>query len=207
MGLVDRIKNFDLKEHLVEATTFTIVSTPVYATLERVVFGFSPEESLTSRSIFTGLNYFGLALFYESGRESMSNLLKMGRRSDNLQTLHDVVYGATVSIGISLTVYGLSGVDSEKNILASLSSGVVGAVFGGLIGNAVETAKDFSGIKESGRYLARKFRGWSHRAKMGLMAATVAASVLITAGMYHSTPNDWQGIPIVKEYMLPNVKK
>ncbi|MEK6829702.1 MAG: hypothetical protein AABY15_06290 [Nanoarchaeota archaeon] len=197
--LIQKAKD-NLKTHFVGSTALLAASTPIFAVVETMGLGMSNEVSLNARLLAAGLTYGGLGFLAVKGRDSYRKFLKItDKTKERTQQIHDSVYGGLWNLAIAPPFYYAAGVRDIEQIAGGTAIGILfGLTSGGLMGYAIDTYRDLTGIKESAR-VPESIRNKSSKFKLGLAAAITATSIALTAGVYGITNEKKQEMPVKKQ--------
>jgi hypothetical protein len=136
---------------------------------------------------------------FTKGMDFSRKLFNVGdKTSEKMKQVHDTGYAIAYNAVIGPAFYYAAGVTDLKQMALGTLCGMGLAVFvGGPMGYAVDAYRDLSGIKDSER-LPNVIKRQSRAVKLGLAGLLAAASVGLTAGVYHLTP-DKQNIEIIQD--------
>jgi hypothetical protein len=184
----------ELYQHALSSTGQLTVATPFYATSEVVVSGMSDKVSCDSRLNAAILTYLGIGYALEVGRNFSQKLFGISSStSEKLQSRHDSLYFAAISIPYSLGLYAYSGETDVKKLALGTSFAVGISLFSGpALGYAMDIAKDIGEIAVCKR---EKYLNLTHRLSLGphmkklLGLGAVCASVALTGLLYYLTPD------------------
>ena len=187
--MIQKIKD-GLKTSFVDSTAVNAVCNPIFAGLETVVIGMSDDLSLSARLLGTGLTYAGLGTLISKGRDAYRKLVKVNENTrEGIQQLHDSIYMGLFCLGFDPLFYYAAGARDIEDIVGGTITGTLfGLTSGGLIGYAMDTFKDLTGIKESSR-IPLSIKNLSPKMKLGLVTAITTATIAINAGIYELTPD------------------
>ena len=177
-------------EHLIDSTAMNVALNPVFAAFETQVTGLSDETSLQARLLASGLSYAGLGVVFARGRDFSRNLFHISdSSSERAQTFHDTAYLALMNAGFAPVFYSLAGVrDPYELAIGSLIATGIGAASGGLFGYVIDVFRDLTGLQPSQR-LPAAIQRLSSKAKKGVAAGLVAASIGLMGGIYALNPD------------------
>ncbi|MDP3882211.1 MAG: hypothetical protein Q8Q31_05030 [Nanoarchaeota archaeon] len=177
-----------LAKHFVDSTALLAIPVPLYAAYETLLLGMKDIVSFTSKATIIGLTYAGLGFLVSEGRDLSKRLFGLTQESpERLQKKHDFFYFATINIPLSIGLYIYSGeTDWKKIALGTGLSSILGAVMGPVNGYIVDSARDVVHLEECKRTAYVKyFKHINPFLKTSLAPLTVAASIALTAGIYH----------------------
>src|SRR3989344_7038769 len=183
----------NLGKHLSDCTSMMIPGMPIFSAYENLIVGMSDEVSINTRLWMTGLSYAGFGSVVSRGRDLSKKLLGItAESSEKVQKIHDLIYFSSINIPFSIGVYYcLSGErDWSKIVIGTGFSCGFGALLGPLSGYAIDACRDMVGLDECHRpAYAKSIKKLSPNVKKGLVALSVAASIVLTAGGYKLSPD------------------
>ena len=175
----------NIKSYVIENTGLLLASTPIGA-LNDMVFGVSISKSLESKLKVIGGAYLGLGFIYVKGRDFSRKMFKMNKEgvSEKKKFAHDAIYNVCWSVPFSLAIYLSSGVDFETAKNVTISANIISFFSGPITGYTIDMFRDFAGFKKSDRKIPLVLKNTSKKTKKVLATGMLAASILLTAGVY-----------------------
>ena len=198
MKISQKVKD-GLKSHIVDSTAILASTNPLFAGLETMLLGMSDEVSLNARLLATGLTYGGFGFLISKGRDLYRKLMNVNENTkESTQKFHDALYMGLFQLGIAPAFYYVAGArDLNQIIGGTLTATAFGLSSGALVGYAIDSYRNLTGIKESPR-IPETIKNKSSKFKLVLAAAITAASIVLNAGVYQLTPDKKQETPKVK---------
>lgn len=179
---------YRVAEHLSDATSISAISAPIKAVTDQLS-GMSDAESIGSRIDMIKLNYLGFVQLLRI-RDWSKRKFGIDKISNKLPNyVHDAAFTLCVAMPIQAGVYMRNGVDSWKEMFATLGlSALVLGVFGGPLGQGIDGFRELMGVKESmnSPHIVKRI---SKKYRKAVGVGVVAASLALTAGLYHFIPN------------------
>lgn len=184
----------ELKEHFIDCTAMITASQPFYVALEKIIGACNEDyiiplnKSLQARFWTAAVAYGGMAWVYSKGRKLSRKVFHITEKSkERIQGVHDGLYTMAFS-GLTIGLVYLLSQETDTDKLA-LISGITAASAiprGFVIGYFIDTFKDLFNFKKCERpSYPQRIRNLSPRAKKGVLAATIAASLTLIGGMYY----------------------
>jgi len=180
----------NIKEHLVVSVAGLAEATPIFAFSEKVISGMSDQVSLDARYLATAITFAGSGWAYNKGRNLWRKRFDITQKSREwAQQKHDMIYGGLYSAALTGPIYLATGeTDPWKLGIGTLCAGAIGAFNGGVVGYTLDLFKDLMGLEDSVR-IPKLISSQSSGKKKGLAALICAASLAVTMGIYHFTPD------------------
>ncbi|MBS3169047.1 hypothetical protein J4210_01055 [Candidatus Woesearchaeota archaeon] len=183
------------KQYFSDSTAVSAATTPVYALLETGIARMPHDLSLDARLWAVGLGYCGLGALIGLGRDYSQRKFGITEQTrEAIRRLHDTVYSGAIVLASNPFFYLALGCRDFKEIaVGSVVGAAVGAAIGTPLGYAFDWFRDLTGVEPSKRMPAWMKQA-SSRTKKALAVGLVAASVSLTALVYHFVP-DQQDVP------------
>ncbi|MEK6888144.1 MAG: hypothetical protein AABX14_04325 [Candidatus Aenigmatarchaeota archaeon] len=182
-------KLFDaLKYHFIDSTAIITVTNPMYTALEMGPAGMSSETSMHARILGSVLTYVGFGSIYAQGRDLSKRMFGITESaSERVKILHDTLYNFVYLSALQPPFYYAAGSRNIKEIaIGTAGSALMGLFSGPVAGYAVDSFRDFTGLKESER-LPNFIKNQSPKTKKYAAALLTAASVGALATVYSLT--------------------
>ncbi len=191
-NMFEKVKD-NFTYHLVDSTALLAESIPIFAAFETGIAGMSNDVSINAKLIVAGLTYAGLGTALAKGRDWWRKTFKVGDTTTEIvQLLHDTAYMASFNLFASPTIYYASGSrDLEEIAIGTACSITLGSVNGGLLGYAIDTFRDLTGLKECERPSYPNFlKKQSPKVKKMIATGLVAGALGLTVGIYGLTQDE-----------------
>jgi len=156
------------------------------------------ERSFNGKIGVAAITYCGIGWAYGRLRQVSRKAFGINDKSkEYIQGIHDWVFTALYSSGVLIGGYTYANEHDWQKIGFALGlSAATQIVRGPLIGYAVDCYEDLLGFKECGRVTyPQAIKNLGKKAKLGVAALGVAASVGLIATIYSLTPSDWSNNP------------
>lgn len=189
---IKKISNW-FKYHIVDGTALLASSNPIYSAFEVGLAGMSNAISINARSFATGLTYLGMGTVFSKGRDFSRKAFHItDKTSEMIQSAHDIAYTAAFNLAVAPPIYLASGSRDLKEIAIGTGTAMAfSLVSGPLMGYAVDTFRDLTGLKKCERKTYPKFiRKQKPLIKKTLAGLLTAGSIALMAGIYSLTPNE-----------------
>jgi hypothetical protein len=192
-SLIGKIKE-NTSSHIIDGIAQATAYTPIFTGIELYINGMTDDVSLNARLLAVALTFGGFATLFGKGREKWRNQFNITQESpEKLQLKHDSLYGGAFNLGIVPFFYLAAGTSDPKELAFGTGMGIIfGLTSTPLIGYAMDTYKDFTGLAESPR-LPQKIKSLDKKVKIGLAGILTATSLALTAGIYQISPDKFEG--------------
>lgn len=176
-----------LRGYVTDSTALLVATTPIFAALETNLASMTNENSINARLLGTALTYAGTGLLYARGLDKSRNFFKLNKKTKGkVKFVHDASYGVLFNLLISPPFFYAAGVRDPWQIgIATATSMGMAVVAGGPVGYALDVFRDLAGTKNCERESYSKIvKNQSHYIKKAIATSLVAASIVLTCGVY-----------------------
>ncbi len=186
-------------KHLNEATSISVIATPIYAAMQNYI-DMAKESSLINRAVTLGLTYTVLGKIYTAGLERSQDFCGVDKKDTGLShiahdTLYSMIFAGLITPPLLLlgNIFGLSA-DNLMDIVSKTGGHMVmAAPVGWAIAYAIPSGKELMGFppekdskgeEKPKRWMPNWLREGSSTLKKRVALGLVAASAILTAGIY-----------------------
>jgi hypothetical protein len=181
------------KEHFINSTALLTESTPLFALYEKGIAKMSDEVSINARIFATGLTYFGgMGYFYSKGRDFYRKKLNVtDKTNEGVQFISDAGYTGLFNALAGPAIYFACGSRDLKEIAIGTGCAIcLGIANGPLMGYAVDTFRDLTGLNECNRKSYPKIiKKQPSKIKKAIAVGLVLASLGATKQVYDRFPD------------------
>jgi hypothetical protein len=148
----------------------------ISATLENLVYGLTPTESLDARLTSTLVGIAFLNKLFPKTRDFSRKIFDVDLKKSTTKkiSLHDSIYCGTFTFGYSTLMYSvIADLSLGETLKASATTGLIYGVLGAAVSYNIDSFRDFFGVSENHK-LPNRIRELSSKSKKTLAAGILA---------------------------------